>query len=261
MNQLRLLSLDFDGTLIGPWNGTEPEIAPELIAGLLRLRGRGVIIALNTGRTLALVEQALRFFPVVPDYALTTEREVYRLVNGTWADVGPWNHRCHDAHRSLFSTAAPLLNDIRAYVENDTEARLHHEENVLVGVVAKTEAEMDGIQGFIRERQGLFPSFSTQRNSVYLRFCHADYDKGSVLRELQRVLGIEAAETFVAGDNFNDLPMLNRACAHWLACPGNSVPEVKNTVALAQGFVAATPHGHGVIEALNRFFPVQLAAT
>ncbi|MBV9491463.1 MAG: hypothetical protein JO069_17335, partial [Verrucomicrobia bacterium] len=48
MNRVKLLSLDFDGTLIGPWNGTEPEIAPELIAGLEHLRRQGVIIALNT---------------------------------------------------------------------------------------------------------------------------------------------------------------------------------------------------------------------
>ncbi|HEY0791707.1 MAG TPA: HAD family hydrolase [Chthoniobacterales bacterium] len=261
MNPLRLLSLDFDGTLIGPWNGTEPEIAPELITGLRRLRGQGVTIALNTGRTLALVDQALRFFPVIPDYALTTEREVYRLVNGSWAEVGPWNQRCHLAHRELFRRATPLLNDIQAYVEKDTEARLHHEDNALVGVVAKSEAEMDGIQDFIRDRQDRFPGFSTQRNSVYLRFCHADYDKGSVLRELQRVLGIGPSETFVAGDNFNDLPMLTRTCGHWLACPANSVPEVKSAVTAAHGFVAATPHGHGIIEALTRFFPVQLGAT
>jgi hydroxymethylpyrimidine pyrophosphatase-like HAD family hydrolase len=260
MKRIKLLSLDFDGTLIGPWNGSEPEIASELIEGLGHLRRQGVLIALNTGRTLALVEQALRFFPFVPDYALTTEREVYRLEGRQWADVGDWNARCHRAHDALFQNAAPLLEEIRAFVERDTEARLHHEEGLLVGVVAKTEEEMDRIQGFIVQRQGRYPHFSTQRNSVYLRFCHNAYDKGSVLRELQRVLTVGPEETFAAGDNFNDLPMLKRNHAHWLACPANSIAEVKTAVASARGHVAEGAHGYGIVEALARFFPEAFVA-
>jgi HAD superfamily hydrolase (TIGR01484 family) len=258
MTGLKLLSLDFDGTLIGPWNGIQPEIATNLIASLERLRRRGVLFALNTGRTLALVDQALRIFPFIPDYALTAEREVYRWEGRHWADVGSWNARCHRAHDELFRQAAPLLDEIRSFVEGNTEARLHYEEEMLVGVVAKTEEEMDRIQRFIAGRQARCPDFSSQRNSVYLRFCHQAYDKGSVLNELQRVLKIRPEETFAAGDNFNDLPMLKRTCAHWLACPANSIAEVKGAVSSADGHVAHGAHGYGVAEALARFFPETL---
>ncbi len=255
MNRVRLLSLDFDGTLIGAWGPPEPEVAPELVAGLEHLRGQGVMVALNTGRTLALVDQALRTFPFVPDYALSTEREIFRRVKGGWAGVGDWNERCERVHAELFQSVAPLLAEIKSYVVSRTGARLHHEGDLLVGVVAKSEGEMDGIAEFIGARQGNWPGFSAQRNSVYLRFCHQDYDKGSVLTELQNVLGIRPEETFAAGDNYNDLPMLKRAHAHWLACPANSVAEVKAAVRAGGGHVAEGEHGHGVLEALTRFFP------
>ena len=35
------------------------------------------------------------------------------------------------------------------------------------------------------------PDFSYQRNTIYLRFAHRDYHKGSTLGELCRVLGIK----------------------------------------------------------------------
>lgn len=255
MNGLKLLSLDFDGTLIGPWNGTQPEIASELIAGLERFRRRGVLVALNTGRTVPLVDQALRIFPFVPDYALTAEREVYRWEGRHWVDVGDWNARCRRAHEDLFREATPLLDEIRRFLERDTEARPYYEEGLLVGVVAKTNEEMDRVQHFIACRQARCPDFSSQRNGIYLRFCHRAYDKGSVLNELQRVLTISPDETFAAGDNFNDLPMLKRSCAQWLACPANSVTEVKSMVSSGDGYVAKGAHGYGIMEALAHFFP------
>jgi hydroxymethylpyrimidine pyrophosphatase-like HAD family hydrolase len=72
---------------------------------------------------------------------------------------------------------------------------------------------------------------------------------------LQRVLTIGPGETFAAGDNFNDLPMLKRSCARWLACPANSIAEVKHVVSSGDGYVAGGAHGYGIVEALVHFFP------
>ncbi|MEA3146804.1 MAG: Sucrose-6F-phosphate phosphohydrolase, partial [Verrucomicrobiota bacterium] len=78
MNHLRLLSLDFDGTLVRNW--ASPHYPEELIKILHELRQSGVSLAFNTGRTIRLVEEALEVtgFPVRPDFALTSEREVFR---------------------------------------------------------------------------------------------------------------------------------------------------------------------------------------
>ena len=72
MTDLRLLSLDFDGTMVGPWSEGKAAVSEELVKCLAALRKSGVLLAINTGRTLALVDQAMETFPshtrLRPDY-------------------------------------------------------------------------------------------------------------------------------------------------------------------------------------------------
>ena len=55
---------------------------------------------------------------------------------------------------------------------------------------------MDRIVAFIEAAREELPIFSFQRNTRYLRFCHADYSKGAALGELSRLLGISREEVF-----------------------------------------------------------------
>lgn len=255
MSQIRLLSVDFDGTLVRNW--ALPHYPAELVQILNQLRRNGVMMAINTGRTLRLVEEALDStgFPVRPDFALTSEREVFRWNGATWEDFGGWNSRCWEEHDTLFTNCGVLLEEIERYIESTTTARLHYEENRFSGVVSTTNEEMEEICRFIETKRFGFPDFAYQRNSVYLRFCHLAYHKGAALAELQRLTDISKEETFAAGDNFNDLPMLNLAVAHFLACPSNALDDVKAAVRNQGGFVASQDSGYGMCEALRHFFP------
>jgi HAD superfamily hydrolase (TIGR01484 family) len=255
MSQIRLLSVDFDGTLVRNW--APPPYPERLVEFLNQLRRNGVLLAVNTGRTIRLVEEALGItgFPVRPDFALTSEREVFRWNSSTWEDFGGWNSRCREEHDTLFANCEALLEQIEQHLESTTNARLHYEESHFSGVVSTTNAEMDEICGFIENKRLAFPDFAYQRNSIYLRFCHSAYHKGSALAELQRLTDISREETFAAGDNFNDLPMLDLAFARFLACPSNALEDVKMTVRNQGGFVASQDSGFGVCEALMHFFP------
>jgi HAD superfamily hydrolase (TIGR01484 family) len=254
MSQIRLLSVDFDGTLVRNW--APPPFPEELVEILNRLRREGVLLAINTGRTIRLVEEALGIsgFPVRPDFALTSEREVFHWNGSTWEDFGGWNARCREEHDTLFANCGALLEQIEQHLA-PTTARLYYEENRFSGVVATTDTEMDAICRFIETKRFQFPDFGYQRNSIYLRFCHSAYDKGVALGELQRLTGISSEETFAAGDNFNDLPMLNLAFARFLACPSNALEDVKAAVRKQGGFVASEDSGFGMCEALRHFFP------
>jgi HAD superfamily hydrolase (TIGR01484 family) len=255
MNQIRLLSVDFDGTLVRNW--ALPHYPTELVQILNQLRRNGVMMAINTGRTIRLVEEALDStgFPVRPDFALTSEREVFRWNGATWEDFGGWNSRCWQEHDILFTNCGVLLEEIERYIESTTTARLHYEENRFSGVVSTTNEEMEEICRFIETKRFGFPDFAYQRNSVYLRFCHLAYHKGAALAELQRLTDISKEETFAAGDNFNDLPMLNLAVAHFLSCPSNALDDDKAAVRNPGGFVASQDSGFGMCEALRHFFP------
>jgi len=255
---IRLLSLDFDGTMVGPWLEGKAAVSEELVRCLAALRKEGALLAINTGRNLALVDQGMELFPALPDFALTTERDIFRRTKEGWEPLFEWNQRCHQDHEQLFTEAALLLAEIEAYISNERQARAYREFGRMVGLIAQDNDEMDRIVEYLRLKCRRVSNLSFQRNSIYLRFCHAIYHKGSVLKALQAHLGIQPHETFAAGDNFNDLPMLDREIAHHLACPANSVEAVKETVRRHGGYVADQAGGDGVAEALRRICP-QLA--
>jgi hydroxymethylpyrimidine pyrophosphatase-like HAD family hydrolase len=261
MNDVRLLSMDFDGTLIcGDKDSDYPAFPKQLVDALNTLRSNGVQLALNTGRTLASVESGLEFtgFPVRPDFALTTERDLYRWDGSSWEDFGDWNAHCEKRHTSLYSEAEHLLQEIEAFALNLPGTRLCRESDQFMGVITANMQDMDEVCAFINRCRAGFSEFSYQRNSIYLRFCHLDYNKGTVLAELQRLIGVLPEATFAVGDNFNDLPMLDPKVARYLACPSNAIPTVKSAVLSGSGFVAGQESGAGVFQALQHFFPQQL---
>ncbi len=251
---IRLLSTDFDGTLVE--HAAIPPVAPSLFERLARLREIGVYWAVNTGRDLKFALDGLREFqfPVEPDYILTNEREIFhRGPGGEWHDYGDWNRRCVLAHERLFQTEQPLFQEMMRFLRDETDAEPIYENDRPVGFKARDDGEMDRVVAHLRATRKPGSLFNFQRNTVFLRFCHADYSKGAALGELCRLIRVTPAETFAAGDNHNDIPMLDGRFAHWPAAPGNAIEEVKRVVRRAGGYVAAASCSEGVIEALDHF--------
>lgn len=251
---IKLLSTDFDGTLVD--HAARPPVQPALFELLQELRREDVIWAINTGRELAHIDEGLREFgfPLEPDYVLTSEREVFhRGPAGDWQDFGDWNERCYRAHDELFAAADAFLGDIRTFLSREVEAHPIYDGRRMVGLAAANDDEMDRVCEFLDRERIRVPGFSYNRNSIYVRFSHEDYSKGTALAELGRLLQIGPSEIFAVGDHFNDLPMLDGLHAHWVACPANAVPEVKKLVTSAQGYVASAECSGGVVEALRHF--------
>jgi len=252
---IRLLSTDFDGTLVNHF--AEHPVSADFLEILASLRAQGAVWAINTGRALHHIVEGLEefAFPVEPDYVITSERDVFQKdANGTWVDYGEWNRRAAEVHDELFSKAQPMFDRIIRFLQKETNARFIND-NTGIGVVAEDEAEMDRIVTFIDAMRKELPEFHYQRNTMYLRFCHSDYSKGAALAELARLLDIPREQIFAAGDHYNDLPMLDGASAKWVACPANSAEVVKKLVAEAGdcGFIAQREAGDGVADALKAF--------
>lgn len=255
---IRLLSTDFDGTLVDHF--ATPPVSPELFDLLAQLQSQRVAWAVNTGRDLGFALEGLReyAFPVEPDYILTNEREIFhRNPRGEWQDYGDWNRRCLVAHDRLFQTEAPFLDEMLRFVRDETQAEPIYESGKPVGLCARDDEEMDRVVAHLRASRKPGSLFHYQRNTIFLRFCHADYSKGAALGELCRLTRITAAETFTAGDHHNDLSMLDGRYAHWPAAPGNAIEEVKEAVTKAGGYVAQARCSDGVVEALRYFFEVR----
>src|SRR5436853_3276234 len=250
--QIKLLSLDFDGTMVS--RVSEPVLNRECMELIRDLQKQGAIWAINTGRSVDLLESGLTdfSFPIRPDFILTTERDVFRPgQNGSnWEAFGDWNDRCAREHRELFSSASSVLAEVVDFVNQRTEARVLYNEDHPEGLIANSEEEMDIVTEFIEQARARHPKLDYQRNTVYLRFCHADYHKGAALAELARLIEVPRENIFTAGDHHNDISMLDGKFAAMPSFPANAIGEVKTAVRAAGGYVAEKTHGAGVYEAL-----------
>jgi HAD superfamily hydrolase (TIGR01484 family) len=254
-SRIQLLSTDFDGTLVS--HAREPALDRQCMELIRELQNAGAAWAINTGRSVDLLESGLASFeiPIRPDFILTTERDVFRPGgNGDkWEPFGDWNNRCARDHAELFASAQPVLAEVVDFVTQQTKARLIYDSNRLEGLAAENEEEMEQIARFIEETRGEHPKFDYQRNGIYLRFCHADYHKGAALGELARLIGVSRDNIFAAGDHHNDISMLNGRVAAMPSCPANAIAQVQSAVRDADGYVAQQEHGAGVCEALRYF--------
>jgi HAD superfamily hydrolase (TIGR01484 family) len=252
-SEIQLISTDFDGTLVS--HAGDPVFDRNCMELIRELQRNGTSWAINTGRSVALLEEGMEdfAFPLQPDFILTSERDVFRPTAGGWEPFGDWNARCAQAHAELYNSASVVLAEVVNYVTRQTRARIIYEADEPAGLIATSEEEMDRLTQFIDQAKAGEPKFHYQRNTIYLRFCHADYHKGAALEELSRLTKIPRANIFAAGDHHNDLSMLDGRYAAMSSCPANAIAEVKEAVRRAGGWVADKEFGAGVHEALQHF--------
>src|SRR5262249_16996965 len=124
--KIKLLSIDFDGTLVS--RVSEPVLDVRCMKLIGQLQNAGVLFSINTDRSIDLLESGLTDFefPVRPDFILTIEREVFRPGgNGEkWEPFGDWNERCARDHVELFSSSQSILAEIIDFVTRKTKAQL-----------------------------------------------------------------------------------------------------------------------------------------
>src|SRR5438094_4376532 len=111
---IKLLSIDFDGTLVS--RVSEPVLDIQCMELIRRLQNAGALWANNTGRSVDLLESGLADFgfPFRPDFILTTERDVLRLGGNrdTWEPFCAWNERCVREHAVIFSSPNSVVPEV-----------------------------------------------------------------------------------------------------------------------------------------------------
>ena len=250
-----LLSFDFDGTLVN--HSGELPFHPALGDMIREFRRRGAVWVINTGRGLGQTMQGLAEHSIFmkPDYLIVRECELMKPGwFKEWTDFGSWNRRARKAHDHFVEKHAGFLDEMRAYVDKETKAEFLMGDLGECGIVASSDAELDTICEIIHRKTSMHRDVGYHRNGVYLRFSHADFSKGSSLRELARLLKIPRERVFAAGDNYNDISMLHPSVAGNFACPSNALDAVKEHVTQHGGFVATKPASEGMLEALEHFF-------
>ena len=250
-----ILCFDFDGTLVHP--ESDPVFHPGLGQMIQLLRGQGAAWVINTGRSLSQTITGLAQHGIYsePDFIIAQECDIYKPgFFSRWTDYGSWNRQARRAQERFVKDHQPSLQAIKQMVETQTNASFLTGDSGEMGIVASNDAELDGISAYIDTHAQQFPDIGYHRNGIYLRFSHSAYSKGTALSELARLLGLDASACFAAGDNFNDLSMLDQRHARMIACPGNAVDPVKQIVHSRGGFIATRFASEGMMEALTHYF-------
>ena len=250
-----LLCFDFDGTLVLP--EADPVFHPGLGHMIKQLRSQGAAWVVNTGRSLQQTLQGLAQYGLYmePDYLIVRECDVYRPgLFSRWTDFGSWNRQARRAHARFVKDHSSFFDAVRRLVDSTGQAEFLQNDDGDLGIIAETLEVMDQICAWLDEQQKTQPDIGYQRNTIYLRFSHARFSKGTALGELSRLLDLRASQVFAAGDNFNDLSMLHPAFASQIACPSNALAPVKQHVLGHGGYIAQRPASEGMMEALAHFF-------
>ncbi|GAA5123817.1 HAD-IIB family hydrolase [Luteolibacter yonseiensis] len=251
-----ILSFDFDGTLHHP--SEQPPVPIAFFQTIRKLREeQGIVWGINTGRSMAQMAEGFveSGFPFLPDWVVAREREIYfPTPSGRWLPDAEWNNRCEKEIHGLFKHAEKLLAHLRHEIEQHTGAQWIEFEGDPAGVISKTEEEMEWIVDHIGPIVAAEPHLSWQRNSIYLRFGHRDFQKGSSLTHVAGRYQLPADRRFAIGDSHNDLEMLDMTNAGMTACPANSVADILRKVVGNGGYIARSTHARGAIEALNHYF-------
>ena len=252
----QLLCFDFDGTMVEA--NTSNAIEPGLERQIAELCANGAAWVVNTGRTLEFALEGLHAHGLTlePDYLIVEETALLHQPDGSWVPLGNWVARRDLAHRDVEERAEDLLDSVREHLALHSGSEYLTRDRAPDEIITRDESQMDRVCEFIDNERAMHgvSELGYQRNTIYLRFGHRDFGKGATLAELARSLGLGPERVFAAGDNHNDLCMLNRDVAHSIACPSNALPVVRDAVREAGGFVAEQPHGHGLLEALLFFF-------
>jgi len=250
---IKLISTDFDGTLLAEFENPPVPMALQSLIG--RLQAGGAKWVINTGRDLSSLMETLgrAHLIIKPDFLVVVEREIYRHHESEYVEDQPWNRACDEAHAALFQRVRRDVPRLRAWVEARFAATIYEDAYSPFCLIAERTLDADAIHEYLTGYCREVPKLDVMRNDIYSRFCHQAYNKGTALAEIAGQLKITAAETFAAGDHLNDLPMLSRQYAHFLAAPGNAIDAVKDVVRRQRGHVSELWCGHGVAEGL-RFF-------
>jgi hydroxymethylpyrimidine pyrophosphatase-like HAD family hydrolase len=259
LNPLRLIALDFDGTIMLYDDPPSGHFHPDVIALLNELQQHGIDWCTNSGRDLRDQGQVLelavaRGLVHKPVALICSESLVYERTNGSFHPLEPWNSSVQQDlihfHRRVQERLQPLMPGLmRQYGMFPSYVGEHY--------TAFALPDKDGVpQRFhmeIRDILADIPKTMVTRNGGWVAILTEDLGKGNALRQFAMAKGYLPDEILAVGDQFNDLNMLDGKAAKHVGCPSNSIPEVVATVRLAGGHVASAEGPHGTIEVIRRF--------
>ena len=227
---IKLVATDVDGTLV---KDSSPEIYPEMIEMIKKLREKDIIVCIASGRQYSSIA---RMFGEIKDDL------IFIAGNGAHIKCRGVDMNVVKMDRALAEELAAELRELRAqgecdliyeapgltYMESDNEEFIHiikdlyRNDTLLVDDALKECQDIVKISAFKRPsirklgEERLVPEWkdrlkATMAGEDWVDFMDKSVDKGNALKTIQDFFHITPEETMVFGDNNNDIGMLDIA--------------------------------------------------
>jgi hydroxymethylpyrimidine pyrophosphatase-like HAD family hydrolase len=261
MSQISLICTDLDGTLFSD------DLRPDQ---LLRFRGlcqqafrrwraRWAIV---TGRPLADMRPILMDFMtlgMVPDFLVLEDSLIHaRNRRGRFSPFWWWNFNVRRRRARLFDRHTGIIRDWRAELMRHFPKAVNRGRKMIdLWLEFKDEKQAREAEGILRHMVHDSVHFYIFRWHNELCLAPKAGTKGEAIARLLRQLRIPRETVFAIGDGPNDLTMLDGTVAGMPACVANALPEIKDAVRQAGGFIAGKEAARGAIEALKFYLAKQ----
>lgn len=255
LNGVKLAVFDVDGTIL-----EDDHLLPdEILIGLKNLIDKGIIVALATGRTLVMVQDiAVKINPAMP-LILLNGAWIHDLRGGEdWlalnldvtiarkivALLKAWNYEVivqkgiPEAHFFYYDSfneenqercSRIIRNSFRCRQVDDIYAVLTEDPGEIT-VLDTDERVKHCIDMLRKQNLKCKLTYSTSpfaKGYSWLEILNPRADKGYALEILAGKLGVERAEVLAAGDNYNDIEMIE--WAGYGAAVSKAVPRLKES--------------------------------
>jgi hydroxymethylpyrimidine pyrophosphatase-like HAD family hydrolase len=257
MSDIRLICLDFDGTIM-VYDETPGFFHPAAIDMLNRLVDRGISWCTNSGRDaegqMKILElsraRGLRHMPAV---LLCSESFIFEQRDGTYAPSEPWNSAAKKTlrrfHQVIQKTIRPNVDDWIARYRPEVYIA---EEYTTFNVVDADDQPLRFHEEIATAIRGI-PGAVVSRNGGWISIMPTELGKGNTLLAYLQLAGLQSGHALAIGDHLNDINMLNGSAARHVACPANAMAEVVEAVSSAGGYVAKAVGPEGTVEAVGFF--------
>jgi hydroxymethylpyrimidine pyrophosphatase-like HAD family hydrolase len=212
--------------------------------------------AIVTGRPLTDMRPLLMDFMtlgMVPDFLVLEDALIHvRNRRGRFSPRRWWNFNVRRHRARLFNHHTETIHGWRREVMRQFPAAVNRGRKMIdLWLEFKDEEQAQAAEALLRSLVRDSVHFYIFRWHSELCLAPKSGTKGQAVGKLGRMLRIPRATILTVGDGPNDLTMLDGSVAGMPACVGNALPEIKEAVRRAGGYVAEEEAAKGTIEALK----------
>lgn len=255
--RIKLIALDFDGTLLETTAGDEA-FHPDAIAYLNACAEHGIAWCSSSGRHLksqldALEASRARGLEHMPLALIVAESLLYEYRDGEFIPDAAWNEPLETRTRNFQKTVQHCCEPhLEAWLARYPILR-HTRDDIYTAFELESEP---AAEAFFQVFQAACQDVAGGRlffNRTWVAALPDGIDKSTGMGRLRERFGFAPEQILAIGDELNDLPMLDGRHAHWVGCPSNANDEVKRLVSTHGGIIADAVAGAGSAQVIRHF--------